>query len=205
MGQPVPGSEIVVKSRSVKRNAKNARGLGRDRATLSPKKINIVVITVLSNYIVTAGHCTHCNTSQNCVSKCTKLHLSTYSFQKFWGGGMFLDHPRKLMAFCHSELLPQTINPRQNPEGGGEGGRVPKKVLYRQSPPPPPRCNPFPLYIPFLTEKVALSFTKVLCLLTNGTPFTYLVQNVESLFTAFDFLTAINSFISPFRSFYRPK
>ena len=32
--QPVPGSEIVVKSRSVKRNAKNARGLGRDRASL---------------------------------------------------------------------------------------------------------------------------------------------------------------------------
>ena len=27
---PVPGSEIVVKRRSVKRNAKNARGLGRD-------------------------------------------------------------------------------------------------------------------------------------------------------------------------------
>ena len=32
MRQPVPGSEIVVKSRSVKRNAKNARRLGRDTA-----------------------------------------------------------------------------------------------------------------------------------------------------------------------------
>ena len=30
--QPVPGSEMVVESRSVKRKAKNARGLGRDRA-----------------------------------------------------------------------------------------------------------------------------------------------------------------------------
>ena len=30
--QPVPGSEIVVKSRSVKRNEKNARELGRDGA-----------------------------------------------------------------------------------------------------------------------------------------------------------------------------
>ena len=30
--QPVPGSKMVVKSRSVKSNAKNARGLGRDRA-----------------------------------------------------------------------------------------------------------------------------------------------------------------------------
>jgi len=29
---PVPGSKIVVKSRPVKRNAKNARGLGRNRA-----------------------------------------------------------------------------------------------------------------------------------------------------------------------------
>ena len=77
-----------------------------------PQKINIVVITVLSNYIVTAGHCTHCNTSQNCVSKCTELHLRTYSFQKFGGGGVPLDHPRKLVAFGHSGLPPQTINPR---------------------------------------------------------------------------------------------
>ena len=34
--QPVPGSEIVVESRSVIRNAKNARGLGRDRAATAP-------------------------------------------------------------------------------------------------------------------------------------------------------------------------
>ena len=81
-------------------------------AQLPLQKINIVVITVFSNYIVTAGHCPHCNTSPNCVSKCTKLHLSTYSFQKFWGGRMPLDHPRKLVAFGHSGLLPQTINPR---------------------------------------------------------------------------------------------
>ena len=27
------------------------------------------------------GHCTHCNISQNYVSKCTRLHLSAYSFQ----------------------------------------------------------------------------------------------------------------------------
>ena len=31
-----PGSEIVVKSRSVKRNAKNARGLGRVLFSLCP-------------------------------------------------------------------------------------------------------------------------------------------------------------------------
>ena len=71
------------------------------------KKYNIVVTTVLSKYIVTAGHCTHCNTYQNCVSKCTKLHLSTYSFQKFWGGGMPLDHPRKLVAFTTRDFSPK--------------------------------------------------------------------------------------------------
>ena len=34
--QPVPGSETLVKRRSVKRNAKNALGLGRDRAASLP-------------------------------------------------------------------------------------------------------------------------------------------------------------------------
>ena len=55
----------------------------------------------------------HCNISQNCVSKCTRLHLSAYSFQKITGtGGRPPDPARKLMAFGHSGLLSQTINPR---------------------------------------------------------------------------------------------
>ena len=29
----------------------------------------------------------YCNISQNCVSKCTRLHLSAYSFQNMAGGG----------------------------------------------------------------------------------------------------------------------
>ena len=31
----------------------------------------------------------HCNISQNWVSKCTRLHLSAYSFQKISGGACF--------------------------------------------------------------------------------------------------------------------
>ena len=32
------------------------------------------------------GQCTHCTISQNCVSKCTRLHRSAYSFQKNFPG-----------------------------------------------------------------------------------------------------------------------
>ena len=61
----------------------------------------------------------YCNICQNCVSKCTRLHLSAYSFQNMaGGGGMPRDPPRKLVAFGHSERLLQTINPRQNTAAG---------------------------------------------------------------------------------------
>ena len=81
------------------------------------------------------GWCTHCNISQNCVSKYTRLHLSAYSFQKISGGGGLKIHQiasqcifisknfrrgggagadplRRLVTFGHSGLLPQMINPR---------------------------------------------------------------------------------------------
>ena len=104
--------------------------------------------------------------------------------------------------------------------GWGATESLNQKVLYRKS--VAPRSNPFPFYTPFLTEKAPLSFTKILLPLTNGTPFTYLVKNVESLLTAvsalslkdekitkpgnfFDFVTAINFSISRFRCFYRQK
>ena len=45
--EPVPSSEIVVKSRSVKRNAKNARGLGRDRAA-EPVRIFLTACSGIS-------------------------------------------------------------------------------------------------------------------------------------------------------------
>ena len=69
-----------------------------------------------SNYIgkitqTRRRQCTHCNISQNCFSKCTRLHLRAYTFQKT-SGGMSPDPPSKLVAFGHSGLLPQTINPR---------------------------------------------------------------------------------------------
>ena len=59
----------------------------------------------------------YCNISQNCVSKCTRLHLTAYSFQKISGGGGGVrgipqDTAGKLVGFGHSGLLPQMINPR---------------------------------------------------------------------------------------------
>ena len=46
--------------------------------------------TDISNYIgkiiwTRRGQCTHCNISRNCVSKCTWLRLSVYSFQNISG------------------------------------------------------------------------------------------------------------------------
>ena len=58
------------------------------------------------------GQFTHCNISQNCVSKCTRLRLSAYSLSKIFRGSMPPDPPRKLVAFGHSGLLHQIINPR---------------------------------------------------------------------------------------------
>ena len=53
----------------------------------------------------------HCNIYQNCVSKCTRSHLSAYSCQKIseggGGGSMLPDPSRKLVAFGPSGLLPQ--------------------------------------------------------------------------------------------------
>ena len=48
-------------------------------------------IVIISNYIgkiiqTRWGQCTHCTISQNCFSKCNRLHISAYSFQKIsWG------------------------------------------------------------------------------------------------------------------------
>ena len=54
------------------------------------------------------GWWTHCNISQNCVSKCTTLHLSAYSFQKIFvrGGQEPPDPLRMLVTFGHLGLLP---------------------------------------------------------------------------------------------------
>ena len=82
-----------------------------------PKKIDIVVITVLSNYIVTAGHCKHTVILLKIVSQNAPNCISAHIHFKNFGEGacpwtMTLDHPRELVAFGHSVLLPQTINPR---------------------------------------------------------------------------------------------
>ena len=41
--------------------------------------------------------------------------------------------------------------------GGGRGGGVLIKVLYEEAPPQGP--TPYPLYVPFYTEKVPLLYT----------------------------------------------
>ena len=51
----------------------------------SPQKNLLSLRYIVGNYIgkiiqTRQGHCTHCNISQSCVSKCTRLHLSAYSF-----------------------------------------------------------------------------------------------------------------------------
>ena len=43
----------------------------------------------------------HCNISQNCVSKCTRLHLSAYSFQNISAGCMPPDPARKPGVLLH--------------------------------------------------------------------------------------------------------
>ena len=67
-------------------------------AQLPPPKKILLSIWYIGNYIgkitqTRRGYCTHCNISQNCVSKCTRLHLSANSFQKISGGGGGRDLP----------------------------------------------------------------------------------------------------------------
>ena len=96
------------------------RGSSFPRKTPSFPPKMLWSLQYISNYIgkiiqTRWGQCTHSNISHNCVSKCTRLHLSVYSFQKNFrggGGGMPRDPHRKLVTFSHLQLLPQTINSR---------------------------------------------------------------------------------------------
>ena len=61
---------------------------GRSSPPTPPQKI--LSLQYISNYIgkivqTRRSQSTHCNISQNCVSKCTRLHLSAYSFQNISG------------------------------------------------------------------------------------------------------------------------
>ena len=83
-----------------------------------PKKI-LLSLQYISKYIgkiiqTRRGQCTHCNISQNCVSKCTRLHLNSYSFKKI-SGEKAPDPPRKLVAFGHSGLLPTNDKSQTEP------------------------------------------------------------------------------------------
>ena len=55
-------------------------------------------------------------------------------------------------------------------KGGRGGGRIQQMFILGGS---APRSNPLPFYIPFFKKKVLSPF--VYLVLTNGTPFTYLV------------------------------
>ena len=72
----------------------------------------LLSLQYFSNYIAKIiqsrwGQCTHTNISQNCVSKCTRLHLSAY-ISKFLVGAC----PRTpLGSSWLSGLHPQTIEP----------------------------------------------------------------------------------------------
>ena len=61
------------------------RSFPPQNAQLSPQQNLLSLRYIVGNYIgkiiqTRQGHCTHCNISQSCVSKCTRLHLSAYSF-----------------------------------------------------------------------------------------------------------------------------
>ena len=76
-----------------------------------PKKKRLLSLQCFSNYIgriiwTRRGQFTHCNLSQNCVSKCTKLHLSAYSFQRI-SGGAYPDPPKKVLASAARDFSPK--------------------------------------------------------------------------------------------------
>ena len=72
--------------------------------------IYIVIITVYVTISEISSRCDEVsadtNISQNCVSKCTKLHSSIYSFQKN-SGGYNPGQPRP-QSFCLKKKSPQT-------------------------------------------------------------------------------------------------
>ena len=78
-----------------------------------PKKRILLSLQYMSNYVgkiiqTRRGWWTHCNISQNCVSKCTRLHLSAYSFQKIFVGGR--GGPR-IPLRCSSPSAAQDFSP----------------------------------------------------------------------------------------------
>ena len=79
---------------------------------VSRQKI-LLSLKYLSNYIGKIiqrrrGQCIHCNISQNSVSKCSRLHLSSYSFQKI-SGGHTPGPPRKLGGLGTRDFSPKSL------------------------------------------------------------------------------------------------
>ena len=89
------------------------------------QKKNVIITVYISNRILEkSSRCDkvseHTVTFLKTVSQNAPDHISVHiHFQKFLGGGgggIPPDPPWKPLAFGHSELLPQMINPRQNPD-----------------------------------------------------------------------------------------
>ena len=81
------------------------------RCAASPKKI-LLSLRYIGNYIgkiiqTRQGHCKQCNIFQNCVSKCTRLHLSAYSFQKIPGGACPWTSLGSLLPSVNRDLSPK--------------------------------------------------------------------------------------------------
>ena len=68
----------------------------------------------------------HCNISQNCVSKCTRLHLSACSFQNISAGGMPPDPSRNPGILLH---LPKPTSHRRC-ANRNSSATIPKKELH---------------------------------------------------------------------------
>ena len=87
-------------------------GYLRGKSPPAPPKKILLSLQYMSNYVAKIiqtwrGWWTHCNISQNCVLKCTRLHLSAYSFPKFSVGG---GSPRIPLG-CSSPLATQDFSP----------------------------------------------------------------------------------------------
>ena len=72
----------------------------------------------------------HCNISQNCVSKCTRLHLSACSFQNISAGGMPPDPSRNPGILPH---LPKPTSHRRCTNRNSSATILKKRITYGES------------------------------------------------------------------------
>ena len=96
------------------------------------------------------GQCTHWTIFQNCI-KMHQIASQRIFISKHFRGGMPPDPPWKLLAFSHSGLFPQTINPRQNPVHVFEMSCKSTRLLLPVFPLASPLA--WPLTYPFVSDE----------------------------------------------------